>query len=380
MEFDVEAIRDVSDEGDAVVGFALGDTGPAVAEIRARLARIDLLQDDESDVFDQAVDAAVRRFQQRRGISIDGVVGPHTFRRLEEARWRLGDRPLSFSPGHMMVGDDVLALQTRLTQLGFQCGRADGVFGPNTDKGLREFQQNSGLITDGIAAIAVFRALNRLQRTVSGGDGALAGIRLREEVMIESMKTGLTHQTIMIDPGHGGLDAGHWGNGQESEADLALDIAERIEGRLGARGAQVMLSRPRLDSLSETPTEKSRAALANRAGATLVLSLHADASPCPEANGVSVYYYGLEHGVHSIAGELFAELLLDHVVAASGMQDCRTHYKTWDLLRLTKMPAVRVELGYLTNPNDYATLANARHRDDIAGAVVEAMDAFFRPV
>ena len=62
-----------------------GDVGPAVAEVRARLAWLGLCNDDAADVqtFDDELDRAVRAFQQERGITVDGIVGPHTFRRLE---------------------------------------------------------------------------------------------------------------------------------------------------------------------------------------------------------------------------------------------------------------------------------------------------------
>jgi len=52
------------------------------------------------------------------------------------------------------------------------------------------------------------------------------------------------------------------------------------------------------------------------------------------------------------------------------MQNCRNHGRTWDLLRLTKMPAVHLEVGYLSNAHDVALLAQSRQRDAIAEAVV----------
>lgn len=375
MNFDVEAIRDVSDEGAAVVGYALGDTGSAVAEIRARLIRLGLLPEDQTgDVFDEAVDQAVRRFQQKRGINVDGTVGPVTFRRLEEARWRLGDRTLSFHPTHMVVGDDVLQLQERLIQLGFSCGRADGWFGKLTDHALREFQLNTGLTTDGVAGPDVFKALARLNRTVAGGDSH----RLREEVALESLRRGIASQTIVIDPGHGGTQPGYASEGLPTEHQIVSDIATRVEGRLGALGANALLTHNTAPA-DEAPSERERAAMANLAKADLVISLHVDASPSPEANGIAVYYYGAHSGVHSVAGEALSELLLDHLTAATGLRDCRIHAKSWDILRLTRMPAVRVELGYLTNTEDQAKLLEPSFRDRCASAIVMAMTEFFHP-
>src|SRR4051812_3663418 len=166
-----------------------------VAEVRARLHRMGLLRDGSGDLFDEDLDRAVRQFQQERGIAIDGIVGPQTFRRLEEARWRLGDRVLQYLPGHAMIGDDVLALQERLTGMGFSPGRIDGIFGGATDHAVREFQLNTGLRTDGTAGPDTFRALARLTRTVSGGASTL----LREQQAFDVLRTGVTHKVVVID-------------------------------------------------------------------------------------------------------------------------------------------------------------------------------------
>ena len=85
--------------------------------------------------YDEHVELAVRAFQQQRGLTVDGVVGRSTYRRLDEARWPLGDRMLTHLPGNLMAGDDVFALQRRLLDLGFKVGRVDGYFGPETEAG-----------------------------------------------------------------------------------------------------------------------------------------------------------------------------------------------------------------------------------------------------
>ena len=80
----------------------------------------------------------MRAFQQARGLDSDGIVGPDTARALDAARWRIGDRILRHVPGHLQSGDDVLQLQRQLLRLGVFTGRADGWFGPDTERGLRE--------------------------------------------------------------------------------------------------------------------------------------------------------------------------------------------------------------------------------------------------
>ncbi len=358
--------------------YRIGDSGAAVSEIRARLHRVGLLPAGTgvaTDRFDPDTDRAVRTFQQRRGVTVDGVVGAVTWRLLEEAHWRLGDRVLTYVPGHLLAGDDVTTLQRRLLDLGFDSGRVDGVYGPQTEQAVREFQRNVGLLVDGLCGPLTLRALDRLSRTVVGG----APEALREAERIRHRgRLGV----VVLDPGHGGLDRGVRAAGAPGidEAQLAEDLAARIEGRLAATGVLVYLTRGRLGPAEVPPDDAERAAVANQLDADLVISLHCDASADERANGVATYYYGNRGlGVHSAFGEAFAELVQDEIVARTGLRDCRTHGKTWGLLRHTVMPAVRIEVGYLTHPDDARRLVDARVRDQVADAVAAAVARLARP-
>jgi N-acetylmuramoyl-L-alanine amidase len=67
------------------------------------------------------------------------------------------------------------------------------------------------------------------------------------------------------------------------------------------------------------------------------------------------------------------------VCARTDLMDLRAHPKTWDLLRRTRMPAVRMELGYLTNPGDAARLSDPAFRDVLAEAIVAAVQRLYLP-
>lgn len=350
-----------------------GDSGTAVAEIRGRLARLGLTEADVADphTFDDALDVAVRTFQQQRGITVDGIVGATTYRLLDEARWRVGDRILSYTVSRPLAGDDVATLQRRLSEMGFNAGRVDGIFGPQTEAALREFQRNMGLVDDGTCGPHTFRELDRLARTVTGGRPHA----LREETALRRRGPALSGKVIIVDPGHGGADRGVVVDGL-AEADLVEDLAARIEGRLTVTGVTAFPTRR-----AEYVDESERAAVANAAGADLVISLHCDAHTSERAHGVATYFYGNDRYGHSSAiGERFAELVQDEIVARTGMLDCRTHGRTWDLLRFTKMPTVRVEVGYLTSPDDAERWGDSAFRDTVAEAVVAAVEKLFQPV
>lgn len=353
-----------------------GDTGSAVADVRERLVRLRLLDASTASApddagFDAAVEQAVRTFQQQRGIPVDGIVGPQTFRHLEEARWALGDRVLAYTAGHLIHGDDVLELQRRLTRMGFDCGRPDGIFGVLTDTALREFQRNVGVEPDGMCGFTTFWALERLTRTVGDGD-ALA---IRERQAMDAVRSGVAGKVIVLDPG--GADADQLF--ALTEATILADVCARLEGRLAALGTQVVYTRP---PTPELVTERTRAAFANEAAADLVISMHVERVELPGANGVATFYYGAPTGGSpaSEGGRIAAEMIQDEICARTDLTNCRSHPRTWDMLRLTVMPAVWVELGYLSHAGDAARLANERFRDTVAEALSTAIARYFAPV
>ncbi|HEX4977499.1 MAG TPA: peptidoglycan-binding protein [Nocardioides sp.] len=347
-----------------------GDTGPAVADIRDRLTALGLLAVRDGGVaqFDDTLDRAVRAFQQHRGLVVDGVVGPATYRVLDEARWRLGDRLLTFLPGNLLAGDDVVALQQRLLDLGFKVGRVDGRFGPQTEQAVREFQRNVGVPPDGTCGPATLKALSRLAPLVRGGRPN----KMRTEERLRRAGPQLSGKVVVVDAGAARMPD----PALQDEADrIALDLARRVEGRLLVTGVQAFLTH---QGGPTPPSDDERADLANRTGAHLCISLHVDAAPHPEAAGVSTYFFGLEsHGARSSAGERFAGLVQREIVARTDLVDLRCHAKSWDLLRRTRMPAVRVDVGYLTNAHDAARLADPAFRDVVAEAVVVAVQRMY---
>jgi N-acetylmuramoyl-L-alanine amidase len=354
-----------------VLVYRRGDSGPAVGEIQAALAHLGLLARRPTEpVFDQPTDWAVREFQQNRGLRVDGVVGPETWGALQAARLSLGDRLLSLA-GRWYVGDDVTALQERLAELGFDTGRVDGVFGPLTEAALRAFQREYGLLSDGVCGPATLRALKQLGRLVTGGRPQA----LRETEQLHRSGAALAGKVVVVDPGHGGPVLGSEGHGLD-EASIVLDLAARLEGRLTAVGVRTVLTR----GADSCPTDEQRAALANEVRADLVLSLHVDRADSPACHGVATYHYGTGSGTTSTVGERLASLVQREVVARTDLLDCRVHAKTWTLLRLTQMPAVRLELGHVTHAGDAARLADPAFRDVVAEAVLVAVQRLYLPL
>jgi N-acetylmuramoyl-L-alanine amidase len=265
--------------------------------------------------------------------------------------------------------------------MGYDVGRPDGIYAANTARAVARFQREVGLPPDGSCGPYTLGALRRLGRKVVGGSPLL----LREADAFRASGPALVGKRIVVDPGHGGSDPGivvpdgvlRW-----TEADLVYDLAARLEGRLAAAGMRVHLTRgPMRAAHGDALSDRDRAALANQLGADLFISVHLDEYPNPAAEGVATYHYGsLSGGVTSTVGERLAGLVQREIVARTGMRNCQTHAKTWELLRLTKMPAVRLDVGYLTSPVDRARLTDAFFRERIVEAIVAAVQRMYYPV
>ena len=301
-------------------------------------------------------ESEIRSFQQARGLDVTGFVDAVTARALEESQWKLGDRSLYLHNLDLMRGDDVAALQTRLTEMGFDCGRVDGIYGPRTELAVKEFQKSVGATVDGKCGPATMIALIRLTKIVSGGVPST----LRQNATQQSRGPALANKVIVLNP--------------DSDNQIAYDVALRTEGRLLALGASVFLTR----GVSNNPTELERIEFSNKSNADLMISFNLDSYSNEKAHGAATYYYGSDtHGVHSIVGERFASLVQREICARTDLTNCRIHAKTWDLLRLTTAPTVRIDLGYSSNPGDMSRLSRPDFRDVIAEALVIAIQRLY---
>lgn len=357
-----------------------GDSGPGVAEIRSILIAQRLLDDRGQSsmrgrhrpdghgpdaTFDSTMEWAIKEFQQQRGLIVDGVVGDETYRALHEASYRFGARNLLFRANQPMHGDDVSTLQSRLLNLGFYTGRIDGAFGPSTHTALVTYQREFGLVPDGICGPDTLRAIGRIPPRASGGSPHA----IREHEYMRDSGPRLSGKRVIVDPGLGpaGSPLTQFGS------DVLWDIATRLEGRMAAAGMETYFSRGR----DQFPTESQRANFANSLDADLLISLRVAAFPNPRARGVATFHFGNRHGSSSAVGESLAQYIQREIVARTGMQDCRWHPGTWDILRLTQMATVQIDVGYVTNDDDVHLLSDPGVRDDIAMGILAAVKRTF---
>lgn len=348
-----------------------GDYGEAVRDVQHRLLGLgEFIDPDELEGrFGPSTEAAVRAFQQKRGLPSDGLVAPDTWSRLVEAGYGLGDRTL-YLRYPSFRGDDVRALQRRLNALGFDAGREDGIYGSRTDEAVREFQWNVGGAGDGIVGSETVAALGRLHRPVEGPGRAV----VREAESLRRMESSLTGAAVAIDPGHGPGDPGNHGPGGTSEAEATMLLARELADELAARGAVPTLLR----DADRDPTPSARAQAANELGAAVCISIHLNGGD-PGAEGSTCFYFGTE-GTYSPAGQRLAEVIQEELTSRLRLKDGRTHPLAVALLRETRMPAVQVEPSFITNPREEGLLLDGEFRRRVAEALTAGVERFFGAV
>ena len=337
-----------------------GHRSDQVADVQRRLRSLGFEVADELGMFSTSTEGSVRSFQQQRGLLSDGIVGPDTWSALVEAGWRFGDRALYFK-NPPMRGDDVLALQARMNALEFDSGREDGIFGRDTDNAVRAFQHEYAIAEDGIFGTRSLRALRGLR-----ADRAHTAASLREELRRMEGK-GIQRSLVVIDPGHGGDDSGDPGPGGRSEADLCWDLAKRLASSIAGAGGRIRFTRTE----NEGPDASERARRANELDGDIFLSIHLNSHSEPTAEGASTYYFH-----RSRAGAILADSIKNQLVHL-GLRDCRSHARTYSILRETRMPAVLIEPAFISNPDEAKLLLDSDFRSTIASAIAAGVRRYF---
>ena len=318
---------------------AIGATGAGVRDLHRRLedAGHPVVDDELADGrFGPDTAAKVARFQAERGLHEHGDVDDHTLASLVEAGHRLGDRHL-YLHAPMLRGDDVADFQLRLGGLGFDAGRIDGIFGPDTARALRDFQRNAGLVLDGIAGPDTFRALRHLAGRAAGTTPVA---QVRELDQLRRSRPELDERRIAL---------GHFGN--------CGALTAAVSRGLRNRGANVVA----LDH----PDDTTQASTANRFEAEVYLGVRIEAVAAPE-----VAYFATE-GFHSEGGLRLAQRCAPavHEVLAADLGDADVPVRGMRLpiLRRTRMPAV---LCTMAPPSSVVT-ATAELAEALVGAVAD---------
>lgn len=178
-----------------------------------------------------------------------------------------------------------------------------------------------------------------------------------------SANDGGKQKTICLDAGHGGKDPGACAGGVP-EKDIALSVAKLIGGKLA--GHTVVYTRS-ADSYVALP---DRTDYANRNNADILVSIHCNSAASEKANGVEVY----THTSQSDRSVAAASAIYKKLLAASGMAGRGIMAANFHVLRASAMPAVLVELGFVSNAADRAKLTNPAWQEQAAEAIADGIE------
>jgi len=179
---------------------------------------------------------------------------------------------------------------------------------------------------------------------------------------------------VVIDPGHGGYDPGTVSPYEDGfyEKEVTLDVSFRLKEKLEQAGVEVVMTRDSDVALHDYWKEDvwARPRIANAIGADFLVSIHVNAFSGKNAsvyNGTEIYHQGVHYG--EFTSKEFAEIMGTAVDAVTDTKYNGTVKADLGVTRLAEMPAVMVEMAYITNLEDHARLRSEEFRDNMAEGI-----------
>jgi N-acetylmuramoyl-L-alanine amidase len=195
--------------------------------------------------------------------------------------------------------------------------------------------------------------------------------------MVMAAKSALHGKVIALDAGHGGPDHGAIGVSGGAEKDYTLATVLILKEMLEKEGAEVVLTRhadylpgyKRLSDLERlAELIRTRTDIANANNADVLVSVHNDSNPDPAVTGTSTYYW---------RSPILARTVQSHLVAALGSRDIGTIRHGFRILTRSKMPAVLVEIGFLSNTAEEKLLRSNWYQVKAAQGIMKGLRAYF---
>lgn len=185
----------------------------------------------------------------------------------------------------------------------------------------------------------------------------------------QPLQSQISQATVMIDPGHGGEDPGTLSIDQShQEKTFTLKTALKLKETLEAFGAKVILTNDRDQFISL----KERTDLSNSYQPDLFISLHFDASYDTSQSGIATYFYHLEdEGFASTIHQSLQQL---------GQNDVGVQFGNFQVIRENTVPALLLELGYITNDHDLNQMLNDDYLQQLADAITDGLVNYFKQV
>ncbi|MDF9409796.1 MAG: N-acetylmuramoyl-L-alanine amidase LytC precursor [Pelotomaculum sp. PtaB.Bin013] len=219
--------------------------------------------------------------------------------------------------------------------------------------------------------------VTRLVFELKGGAQYLASLStdqktLTVETYIPNVSGSYRGKIITIDPGHGGSDPGAIGAGGTKEKEVTLDIANRIARILEANGAKVVMARSgdTDDDLYER-TDK-----ANNAKSDVFVSIHINANNDKSIGGTTTYIYS-GTGARVQESDRLARCVQAEMIKTLGLRDIGVKSANFAVLRTSNMPAILVEVAFISNAAEEKLMRTDSFRSKAAEAIARGIGLYF---
>ena len=173
---------------------------------------------------------------------------------------------------------------------------------------------------------------------------------------------------VFIDPGHGGYDNGAVQNGV-LEDEINLQISQKVEAKLKAKGVQVKMSRYDDTYLSLTDRTK----MANNWGSDIFVSVHQNSATSSSANGIETYYYSSRQDSKELATEIQTDLIQSTSAVNRGAKTAN-----YAVIKTANMSSSLVECGFISNPTEAKNLSSSSYQDKVAEGIVNGIMDYLR--
>ena len=168
---------------------------------------------------------------------------------------------------------------------------------------------------------------------------------------------------VFIDPGHGGYDNGAVQNGV-LEDEINLQISQKVESKLKAKGVQVKMSRYDDTYLSLTDRTK----MANNWGSDIFVSVHQNSATSSSANGIETYHYSTRQDSKELATEIQSDLIQSTGAVNRGVKTAN-----YAVIKTANMSSSLVECGFISNPTEAKNLSSSSYQDKVAEGIVNGI-------
>ena len=188
-------------------------------------------------------------------------------------------------------------------------------------------------------------------------------------------------KVIVIDAGHGGIDAGVRGITTEAkESDINLAIAKKLKGYFQEAGFKAVMTRKTNAGLYGAPTKgfkmrdmKKRKQIIEESGADMVISVHQNFCPIPSKRGGTAFF-----DKASESGKTLADCIQKSLNALNeGIKPNEALAGDYYMLKCTQSPSVIVECGFLSNTEDERLLTSSEHRKEIAYSIFKGAISYY---